>query len=255
MHDGPFEMDGSLDPTRSPEAGWFIDAVHRELPGVRVEAWLGQVVGGEALHLDDAATRWRIAAGVSAALDRGFDGVHFDFEPVPEGDPGFLDVLGAARAITRAHHALLSASAPQIEPLSGFRIPGNLLAGHPKWWSQNYLRQVAGYCDQVAVMAYDTSLPTAWAYRGYVARQTQVALSAVPTNVELLMGVPAFHTPDPGHWDRAETMSAALDGVRLGLGAHPPPRPFGVALYVDFAATPADWAAYRTDWLSPAPVG
>ena len=255
VHDGPFEMDGSLDPTRSPKAEWFLDAVHRELPGVRVEAWLGQVVGGEALHLDAAATRGRIAAGVSAALDRGFDGVHFDFEPVPDGDPGFLDVLGAARTVTQAHHALLSASVPQIEPLSGFRIPGNFLAGHPKWWSQNYLRQVAGYCDQVAVMAYDTSLPTAWAYRGYVARQTQVALSAVPQNVELLMGVPAFHTRDPGHWAQAETMPAALDGVRLGLGAHPPSRPFGVALYVDFAATPADWAAYRTDWLSPAPAG
>jgi hypothetical protein len=255
VHDGPFEMNGSLDPTRSPKAEWFIDAVHRELPGVRVEAWLGQVVGGGALHLDDAATRGRIVAGVSAALDRGFDGVHFDFESVPDGDPGFLDVLGAARTVTQDHHALLSASVPQIEPLSGFRIPGNFLAGHPKWWSQNYLRQVAGYCDQVAVMAYDTSLPTAWAYRGYVARQTQVALSAVPQNVELLMGVPAFHTQDPGHWARAETMPAALDGIRLGLGAHPPSRPFGVALYVDFAATPADWAAYRTDWLSPAPAG
>jgi hypothetical protein len=254
VHDGPFEMDGSLNPARSPNAEWFVDAVHRELPGVRVQAWLGQVVGGGALHLDDAATRSRITAGVGAALDRGFDGVHFDFEPVPDGDPGFLDVLSAAHTVTASHHALLSASVPQVEPLSGFRYVGNLLAGHPKWWSQDYLHSVAVHCDQVALMAYDTSLPTAWAYRGYVARQTQVALSVVPQNVELLIGVPAFHTHDPGHWAGAETMPAALDGVRLGLGAHPPSRRFGVALYVDFAATPADWAAYRGDWLSPAPV-
>ncbi|WP_223297509.1 glycoside hydrolase family 18 protein [Catenulispora acidiphila] len=254
VHDGPFEIDGSLNAARSPKAEWFIDAVHRELPGVRVQAWLGQVVGGGGLHLDDAATRGRIVAGVGAALDRGFDGVHFDFEPVSDGDAGFLDLVSATRTVTQAHHALLSVSVPQVEPLSGFRIPGDFLAGHPKWWSQGYLRQVAVHCDQVAVMAYDTSLPTAWAYRGYVARQTQVALNAVPSNVELLMGVPAFHTHDPGHWVQAETMPAALDGVRLGLGAHPSSRPFGVALYVDFAATPADWAAYRTDWLSPDPA-
>lgn len=252
VHDGPFEMNGSLNPARSPKAEWFINSVHRELPGVRVQAWLGQVVGERSLHLDDDATRTRIVAGVGAALDRGFDGVHFDFEPVPDGDPGFLDVLGAARTVTESHHVLLSASVPQVEPVSGFRFPGNLLAGHPKWWSRAYLRRVAVHCDQVAVMAYDTALPTAWAYRGYVARQTQVALSEVPQTVEVLIGVPAFHTHDPGHWAGAETVHAALDGVRLALGAHPPTRPFGVALYVDFAATPADWSAYRTDWLSPA---
>lgn len=258
VHDGPFEMDGSLNPARSPKAEWFVGAIHRELPGVRVQAWLGQVVGGGGLPLEDAAARGRIVAGVGAALDRGFDGVHFDFEPVSDGDPGFLEVLGAARSVTQAHHALLSASVPQVEPLSGFRTVGNFLAGHPKWWSRDYLRQVAVRCDQVAVMAYDTSLPTAWAYRGYVARETQVALSVVPSNVELLMGVPAFHTHDPGHWTGAETVPAALDGIRLALGAHPPARTFGVALYVDFAATPADWAAYRSDWLgavNPGPVG
>ena len=81
-----------------------------------------------------------------------------------------------------------------------------------------------------------------------------MALSTVPANVELLIGVPAFHTADPGHWNNAETMAAALDGVRLGLGGHPHSRPFGVALYVDFAATPADWTTYRTDWLSPGPA-
>ncbi|MFD0637065.1 hypothetical protein [Catenulispora yoronensis] len=252
VHDGPFDMDGSLDPGKSPNAGWFLDRVHRELPGVRVQAWLGQVVGGASLHLDDAATRGRVVAGVGAALDRGFDGVHFDFEPVPDGDPGFVDVVAAARAVTSSHHALLSVSVPQVEPVSGWRVPGDFLAGHPKWWSQSYLRRVAENCDQVAVMAYDTSLPTEWAYRGYVERQTEVALQAVPPGVDLLMGVPAFHTDDPGHSDSAETVPAALTGVRLALGGRPPARPFGVAMYVEFAATPADWAAYREDWLNPA---
>jgi hypothetical protein len=254
VHDGPFDMDGTLDPARSPGAARFVAAVHRELPGVRVQAWLGQDVGRSQLRLNDPATRGRIVAGVAAALDLGFDGVHFDFEPVADGDEGFVSVLTASHAVISARHALLSVSVPQVEPVGGWRWPGDLLAGHPKWWSQGYLRRVAGQCDQVAVMAYDTALPTAWAYRGYVARQTQVTLHAVPPGVGLLIGVPAFHTHDPGHWDFAETMRAALAGVRLGLGAHPGGREFGVALYVDFAATSDDWAAYRTDWLSPIPA-
>lgn len=45
-------------------------------------------------------------------------------------------------------------------------------------------------------------------------------------------------------------MAAALRGVRLGLGGHPPARAFGVAVYVDFTATPDDWARYR-EWAGP----
>jgi hypothetical protein len=45
-------------------------------------------------------------------------------------------------------------------------------------------------------------------------------------------------------------MSAALRGVRLALGRHPPPRDFGVAVYVDFTATTGDWVSYRRDWAT-----
>jgi hypothetical protein len=251
VHDGPFGMDGTLDPAKSPRAEWFVAAVHRDLPGVRVQAWLGQDVGGSQLHLESAATRGAVVSGVASALGRGFDGVHFDFEPVEDGDQGFLDLLAAARQVTSSQGALLSVSVPQVEPTPGWQAPGDLVVGHAKWWSEGYLHDVARRADQVAVMAYDTSLPTAWSYRGYVARQTEVARSAVPSDVGLLIGVPAFHTDDPGHSNSAETMPAALRGVRLGMGSAPGDRPFGVAVYVDFAATPADWAAYRSDWVSP----
>lgn len=43
-------------------------------------------------------------------------------------------------------------------------------------------------------------------------------------------------------------VTAAVRGVRLAIGSAERPR-FGVALYADFAATEADWDAYRTDWL------
>jgi hypothetical protein len=102
--------------------------------------------------------------------------------------------------------------------------------------------------DQVAFMAYDTTLWTEATYGGYVRRTTEAALRAVPTDVALLIGVPAYHDENLRHHRRAETMRAALRGVRLALGTSPRSREFGVAIYVDFTVTTEDWATYRRDW-------
>jgi hypothetical protein len=92
-----------------------------------------------------------------------------------------------------------------------------------------------------------TGMPTAAAYSGYVRLETTLALSSLPPHVTLLIGLPAYHTSEPGHIS-AEAVADAIRGVRLALGASAPPRPVGVALYADFSATAADWAAYTTGW-------
>ncbi|CAM5574251.1 hypothetical protein GCM10010390_47130 [Streptomyces mordarskii] len=89
-------------------------------------------------------------------------------------------------------------------------------------------------------------------YGGYVAQQTRLAIEATPPGTDLLMGLPAFHTDDIGHHKSAETVTAAVRGARLGLNREDAHRErFGVALYVEFAPTPGDWAAYRRDWGAP----
>ena len=113
----------------------------------------------------------------------------------------------------------------------------------------DYLGMIARRVDQVVLMAYDTGLPLQSLYGGYVARQTRLALRSVPQTTDLLVGVPAFHDENPGHHARAETVGAAIRGVRLGLADNLATRRFGVALYVDFAATGDDWRAYREGWV------
>lgn len=103
--------------------------------------------------------------------------------------------------------------------------------------------------DQVAVMSYDTAMPWRPLYRGCVAQQTELALAVTPDAVDLLMGARAFRADDAGHDGDTETVATALEGVRAGLHRAGPGRPrFGVALYVDIAATPRDWADYRAGW-------
>jgi hypothetical protein len=64
------------------------------------------------------------------------------------------------------------------------------------------------------------------------------------------MGLPFFHENKIGHSAYAETVEAAVRGTRLGLSRTDRTRErFGVALYVDFAATETDWTAYRRGWV------
>jgi hypothetical protein len=255
VHAGPLEPDGSLDPKRYPAAAALIADVHRVLPGVRVQAWLGDTVahgGTPGLHLGDGAVRTAIRRSAEQILDAGFEGVHLDLEPVASGDPGYLRVLESVHALTAVRGVPLSAAAPQIDPLPALHTVAYLPFSHPKWWSQDYFGQVARRVDQIAVMAYDTSMPTTSLFGGYVAQQTGLALRATPVTTDLLIGLPGYHTGGMGHHAYAETVAAAVRGARVCLAREDRTRrTFGLALYVDFHATAADWAAYRTGWGTP----
>ncbi|MEV6248145.1 hypothetical protein AB0M38_18380 [Streptomyces sp. NPDC051742] len=252
VHAGPLEHDGTLPAARYPRAKWLIDAVHRTMPGIRVQAWLGDILateGPDGLHLEKAGSRAAVVTSARQILDAGFDGVHFDLEPLLSDDAHYLSLLDDLGKLTRSRTALLSVAAHQIDPLPGLHSVNGAISGSEKWWSQEFFGQVARRVDQIAVMSYDTWMPLESLYGGYVAQQTSLALEVTPESTDLLMGLPFFHEDDLGHHDDAETVDAAVRGTRLGLGRTDPGRQrFGVALYVDFAAKEGDWAAYRAGW-------
>ncbi|MFF2775833.1 hypothetical protein ACFVU3_13060 [Streptomyces sp. NPDC058052] len=252
VHAGPLEHDGTLPAARHPRARWLTDGIHEALPGIRVQAWLGDVLANDGpvgLRLSDAASRAAVTASARQVLDAGFDGVHFDLEPLQSGDADYLTLLDDLGRTTKAREALLSVAAHQIDPLPGAHSALGLFGDNGKWWSQEYFGEVARRVDQIAVMSYDTWMPLESLYGGYVAQQTALALEATPASTDLLMGLPFFHEDDLGHHENAETVAAGVRGVRLGLGRTDPGRErFGVALYVDFAEEPGDWAAYRAGW-------
>jgi hypothetical protein len=251
VHTGPLAHDGSLDPALHPAAGDFVAWVHRTLPGVRVQSWLGDIVAPEddGLHLDQPGVRDRITASAARVLDLGFDGVHLDLEPVRSGSAGYLALLDQVHGLTSHRGVPLSVAAPQIDPLPGLHALGTAVADHGKWWSQEYFGQAARRVDQIAVMAYDTAMPVQSLYGGYVADQTRLALEVTPPAVDLLIGLPAYWDDTVAHRGAAETVAAAVRGARLALG-HAGRPAVGLALYADFSATPADWAAYRR-WVNP----
>jgi hypothetical protein len=247
IHTGPFADDGTLDPGLRPRATWLIQALHTALPGVRVQAWLGDVLADNRMDLSSGPTRERILTGVNGVLADGFDGIHYDFEPIRDGDQGVLDLLAATHTVTESHHAVLSVATPALDRLPGLYLALKVLPPQTQW-STGYLRRVAAHVDQVAIMAYDSALPSERAYRGYVRSQTEIALRTLPAGVGLLIGAPAYHDQKINRFDFAETMSASISGVQLALSGRARERPFGIALYVDFTATADDWASYRRGW-------
>jgi hypothetical protein len=250
VHDGPLNDDGTLPVQLDPRSAWFAATFHKLAPGVRLQAWLGQEVGtgSNELNLADKATQARVVASVEYALDvQGFDGVHLDMEPVPSGNWGYVQLLEQVHAVTEVRGKYLSIAADQLEPTMGMMALSDTLAGHAHFWSEGYLHQLAGLVDEVALMNYDTWIPTSAAYAGYTKLETQIALHAMPSGVHLIMGLPAY-PPNPPTHDSGETVPAAITGVRLAVGSGTPAN-VGVALYVDFAATLGDWEAYEDDWV------
>ncbi|MFF8970538.1 hypothetical protein [Streptomyces sp. NPDC014995] len=253
VHAGPLEHDGTLPESAYANAPWFIDAVHREMPGIRIQAWLGDVLaseGSRGMRLEREETRAAVVRSTREILAAGFEGAHFDLEPLHSDDRNYLTLLDALHRVTAAQDAPLSVAAHQIDPIPGLHSFRGAVTGHPKWWSQEFFGQVARRVDQIALMSYDTMQPLESTYGGYVAQQTSLALEITPRTTDLLMGLPFYHEKGFGHWEHAETVPAAVRGVRLGLSRTDADRAnFGVALYVDFAAKEEDWTAYRKDWV------
>ena len=248
---GQMDADGHLNPARYADARSFLAAFHAAVPRVRVSAWISGVLGPGSIRLADAATRDAIVSSAAAVLRAGFSGVHYDLEPVPSGNPDYLRLLAATGAL-RPRPEPLSVSVPKLEPLPGLRLPWQLGVGGQVFWTAGYLTRVASVVDQVALMAYDTGMPFSSWYGGYVARETGLALRAVPPRVRLLIGVPCYHYSNLAHEASAETVAAAVRGIRVAMtAAGARRRDVGVALFADYSATPQDWRSYLTGWLRP----
>lgn len=250
---GQLSAGGQLDPSQYAGAAAFLRSFHAALPHVRVCAWLNGTVGQGQLDLDDTAVRAAVVASAAALLHAGFGGISYDLTPVASGDSGLLNLLDATRAL---HPGVLSVDAPKVEPLAGMGLPAALIMRRPVFWTSGYLGDVASRVSQVALMSYDTGVLVPSWYSGYVARETGIALRAVPAGVGLVIGLPAFAGSTLGHHGSAETVPAAIHGVRVALtGSHHPRSTLGVGLYTADSATAQDWSAYQSGWVAPGGSG
>lgn len=262
FHAGPFDADGGVPAAKYAHTGELIKAMRRYAPGARLQAYLGQIrsVGGEGLlQLDDPKVREGILRTDRAMLDAGFDGIHYDIEPIFPDDRAFVTLLDQTRELTRARGRILSVSLEQptlvdaAQPVFRTFLPRVGTVHFPPRPTEGFLRTVADRVDQVAIMTYDVSLPTRTLVGWHFARHTERTLRLIGDKVTVFMGVPTYRPLMP--W--AEDLDGALRGVRRGIDAldRPPARPYGVAVYADWVTSPAEWRRYQVGWPFPIASG
>jgi hypothetical protein len=257
FHVGPLDPDGSIPPGRYAHAPKLLAALDRLAPGMRAQAWIGQVArqGAGPLDLTRQAVRDRIVRTAKTFLDLGFDGIHYDIEPVYPVDGEFLELLDRTHDLTRGRSAVLSVSLEQLELVNGLQtVAAAVLPDihYPPRPSRSFLKQVASRVDQVAIMAYDTELPADWLVGRHFAWQAEHVTELVGDQVTVFIGVPTYAQGQPFPW--AENLRSAIRGTRRGLDRldHQPSHPIGLAIYADWTTTPKEWALYQAAWIHAA---
>lgn len=254
FHVGPWlESDGGISKRKYKYADELLLNARGMYPELRIHAWIGQmtVQGGGPLDLKEVDVSQRIVATSADFLRLGFDGIHFDFEPVYSGDGDFIELLKQTRKLTTKQNRYLSIASGQLElaPLSGRVI--RLVAPRTSVWTEKYFLEVAKNVDQIAVMLYDTALPTDWLYGMYTAQQTKQLAPFLTPKATLLIGVPTYDDNRAGHRPWAENIGTAIRGVQLGLSQTDLKKidNFGIAIFAEWTTDEKEWKTFRNEWL------
>ncbi|RLC55583.1 MAG: hypothetical protein DRI80_17600 [Chloroflexota bacterium] len=240
------ESDGRFNPTYAHAAG-FVQTLKAAHPDLNVQAWVGLPL--RHVDLSDIAVRKEIVKFcVDLVQDAGFDGLHFDPEPIPSDDADVLALLDEVRDALGPEHTLSIATRRIWPILPDVRWP---VVGQVAWRA-SYYREIASRVDQVAVMTYDSAMPLALLYRQWMRFQViEISRAVDGTGVQLFFGIPTSEERTWTHWPGAENMRSGLRGLIEGLNDAEarPAAVTGVAIYPYWDTGETEWVVYETLWL------
>ena len=241
-----YKPEGVFDPTYA-YAEDFVATLKSFAPDLIVQAWVGLPL--DTMNLNSRAVR-RDVVDFCATLvqDTGFDGLHVDPEPVEDGDASVLALLDDLREALDPE-AVLSIAGRRIWPI----FPSIRWPFVGQWsWRTSYYQKVARRVDEVAVMVYDSALPTSGLYRQWTKFQV-IALSRalVYSDVRLFIGIPTSEETSSTHKPGAENMRSGLRGTVDGLNdwATWADVVTGVAIYPYWETDAREWQVYQSLWL------
>lgn len=251
------QEDSTWSPTTFENMAAFVQQFKASYPEARLEAWIGLPVEVPKYRLDDEAIRTEVAAFAARTLaDFGFDGVHLNAEPVWDGDENFTTLLRDIR-LTIGDDVPLSVAVPPDWNTGAPGIPAGPYTTTDAHWSLEYKQQVAFLVDELAVMAYNSGLSLAADYQTWMAFQVTQYVSAVAplreVQTRIVIGIPTYDAELPGHDPAAESIAAAIAGIRQGLeqSGENADLVTGVGIYADWSTDALEWATYRELWIAP----
>ncbi|MFA6992182.1 MAG: glycoside hydrolase family 18 protein [Candidatus Gracilibacteria bacterium] len=247
VHAGPLDVDGTISPERYKYALSFLEKAKKFDKDIQYQAWLGQV--RKEVDISDPKVQHNIGkqALIFANLI-GFDGVHFDIEPVWDGDSNFIDCLKIVRE-SIGNEKTISVALAEFIPRSIIWMLEDV-KNFKNYNSEVNYKNVAQYADQIIVMAYDTGINNAFVYRWLLREQT-IWLTNLLKSKELFVGIPAYAEPTPGFNPLVENIENGLKGIISGLNnIRSADENFaGVAIYPYWEMNNEKWAVYEDLWL------
>jgi hypothetical protein len=253
VHVGPLNAQGLIEPEKYPQARHFISSLKQHYPELRIQAWIGQVEkkGGGPLDLDNQQVRQNIVTTSEIFLNLGFDGIHYNIEPIYSGDERILDLLHQTRVLTSTRSATLSLATDELAPFWEAERLVQQLRTRAAFWDVAYYRAIAEPVDQIAVMMYDTYLTEPWLFSQLVKWETRNLVPIIGDRATLFMGVPTYEDERIGFHPEAENMESGLKGIQQGIQPYSEEQltHFGVALYAEWTTDDTEWEIYEQEWL------
>ncbi len=249
VHSGPFEYNGKIPRSVYPYATYFLETARKFDPTIQYQAWLGQ--RRSFLDLDEEEYRKNVSKeALLMTKIVGFDGIHFDIEPVWDGDEGFIKLLSEVRGAIGEEKKISVALAEFIpESIVWITQKSHNLRNYNT--EVNYLN-VAQYADQLVAMVYDTGIDSPWMYR-FLLREETIWLSQILDGKELFIGLPSYDE-GVGFNPVAENLENGLLGVTSGLNnIRSEEENFaGVAIYAYWEMDEDEWGVMKRLWFNEA---
>ena len=249
LHVGPLESDGTIPPARYKELGEFLRVSHEYGDRLTFIPWLGQL--RSKLPLQQLQVRKNIVHTAQIFVnDFGMKGVHYDIEPIVDGDTDFLFLLEDTRKALGSD-ALISVALPEMVPDYVFSVARRFM-DLKSFLSTDMYREVAARANQITVMTYENSIKSAKVYEYFLKNEViWITQLLADQPVRILIGLPTYDKPTESFHPEAENIRAGLLGVIDGLNNWRSKKELfeGVALYGAWTTDASEWKTMETLFL------
>lgn len=233
----------------------FVQQFNAAYPEADLYGWIQVPASfGSGSRLGNGDLQEEVAVFSLNLLNRfGFDGVFLDVDVIANGDDNYLAILRRMRTMLPEDAQVVVALPPDWTP-SEAEIPRPEIIAEGTALTDAYKQRIALLADIIVVRAFNSYLEQPQDYAAWMAYQVRsyaLAVDALATGTELLIGVPTYDDDPPAHMPNVETISTAVEGIRAGLDAAGEARRVfrGVAVYADWETDEDEWQAYRRAWL------
>ena len=251
---GGAQGEGSFMESRADVAD-FVQRFKERHQAAAIYAWIeiwANLDPADGYRLDSMALHENVADFSRLLVEGlGFDGIMLDVKPLFDENDDLIRLIRSVRSAIGLEKPIAVAVPADLTPTDRGLVPLTSIAPGTMW-SSNYKQRVMVSADEVVLLMYQSYRQDTLDYINWVAYHVETYVNLLGGDTRILVSIPNYGGPSAAHNPSVETMSAALDGVILGvsrLAEDDKSRLTGVAIFSDEYLDQSQWNLYRETWL------